>query len=134
VASSRNGANHRLYLLGGFLLFWFCVICLRLVYLQIFRYGDFQQRAEKQQQRAVNVSAKRGVIYDRKGNELAMSILVDSAFAVPVKFPRLPNAIASSPVSAAATRAWCWPTAARTRPSAGWGAKLTPTSSTGFAL
>jgi cell division protein FtsI (penicillin-binding protein 3) len=94
VASSRNGANHRVYLLGGFLLFWFCVICLRLVYLQIFRYGDFQQRAEKQQQRAVNVSAKRGVIYDRKGNELAMSILVDSAFAVPSEVPDLPNAIA----------------------------------------
>ena len=94
MASSRNGANRRLYLLGGFLLFWFCVICLRLVYLQIFRYGDFQQRAEKQQQRAVNVSAKRGVIYDRKGNELAMSILVDSAFAVPSEVPDLPNAIA----------------------------------------
>jgi len=94
VASSRNGANRRLYLLGGFLVFWFCVICLRLVYLQIFRYGDFQQRAEKQQQRAVNVSAKRGVIYDRQGNELAMSILVDSAFAVPSEVPDLPNAIA----------------------------------------
>jgi cell division protein FtsI (penicillin-binding protein 3) len=94
VASSRTGANHRLYLLGGFLFFWFCVICLRLVYLQIFRYGDFQQRAEKQQQRAVNVSAKRGVIFDRKGNELAMSILVDSAFAVPSEVPDLPNAIA----------------------------------------
>ena len=94
MASSRNGANRRLYLLGGFLLFWFCVICFRLLYLQIFRYGDFQQRAEKQQQRAVNVSAKRGVIYDRKGNELAMSILVDSAFAVPSEVPDLPNAIA----------------------------------------
>ncbi|HZS96227.1 MAG TPA: penicillin-binding protein [Terriglobales bacterium] len=94
MASSRNGANRRLYLLGGFLVFWFCVICLRLVYLQIFRYGDFQQRAEKQQQRAVNVSAKRGVIYDRQGNELAMSILVDSAFAVPSEVPDLPNAIA----------------------------------------
>ena len=94
MASSRTGANHRLYLLGGFLFFWFCVICLRLVYLQIFRYGDFQQRAEKQQQRAVNVSAKRGVIFDRKGNELAMSILVDSAFAVPSEVPDLPNAIA----------------------------------------
>jgi penicillin-binding protein 2 len=94
VASSRNGTNHRLYLLGGFLLFWFCVICLRLVYLQILRYGDFQQRAEKQQQRAVNVSAKRGVIFDRQGNELAMSILVDSAFAVPSEVPDLPNAIA----------------------------------------
>ncbi len=93
MAISRNGTNHRLYLLGGLLLLWFCAICLRLVYLQIFCYGDFQQRADKQQQRAVNVSAKRGIIYDRQGNALAMSILVDSAFAVPSEVPDLPNAI-----------------------------------------
>jgi cell division protein FtsI/penicillin-binding protein 2 len=93
VANSRNGANHRLYLLGAFLVLWFCAICLRLVYLQIFCYGDFQQRADKQQQRAVTVSAKRGIIYDRQGNELAMSILVDSAFAVASEVPDLPNAI-----------------------------------------
>jgi cell division protein FtsI (penicillin-binding protein 3) len=93
VATSRNGATHRLYLLGGFLLFWCLVICLRLVYLQIFRYGDFQQRAEHQQQRSINVSAKRGIVYDRQGRELAMSILVDSAFAVPSEVPDLPNAV-----------------------------------------
>jgi cell division protein FtsI (penicillin-binding protein 3) len=93
VAISRNGATHRLYLLGGFLLFWCLVICLRLVYLQIFRYGDFQQRAEHQQQRSINVSAKRGIVYDRQGRELAMSILVDSAFAVPSEVPDLPNAV-----------------------------------------
>ena len=94
MATPRSGATHRLYLLGGFLLFWLCVICLRLVYLQIFRYGDFQQRADHQQQRAINVSAKRGIIFDRQGHELAMSILVDSAFAVPSEVPDLPNAVA----------------------------------------
>ncbi len=94
TASKSTTRNHRLYALGGFLLFWCALICLRLVYLQIFRYGDFQQRAERQQQRAVNVSAKRGVIFDRRANELAMSILVDSAFAVPSEVPDLPNAIA----------------------------------------
>ena len=92
-ASKSTTGNHRLYLLGGILLFWFCVICLRLIYLQIFRYGDFQQRADHQQQRSINVSAKRGIIYDRQGNELAMSIMVDSAFAVPSEVPDLPNAI-----------------------------------------
>jgi len=93
VATSRTVANHRLYILGGLLLLWFCVICLRLVYLQIFRYGDFEQRAEHQQQRSINVSAKRGIIYDRQGHELAMSIQVDSAFAVPTEIPDLPNTI-----------------------------------------
>lgn len=92
-SSKSSTGNYRLYLLGGFLIFWCAVICFRLVYLQIFRYGDFQQRAEHQQQRSINVSAKRGIIYDRQGRELAMSILVDSAFAVPSEVPDLPNAI-----------------------------------------
>jgi len=93
VPSTRSAGNHRLYLLGGLMLFWCAIICLRLVYLQIFCYGDFQQRAEHQQQRSVNVSAKRGIIYDRQGNELAMSIMVDSAFAVPTEVPDLVNAV-----------------------------------------
>jgi cell division protein FtsI (penicillin-binding protein 3) len=93
VPSTRTAGNHRLYLLGGVMLFWCAIICLRLVYLQIFCYGDFQQRAEHQQQRSVNVSAKRGIIYDRQGNELAMSIMVDSAFAVPTEVPDLVNAV-----------------------------------------
>ena len=93
MAVPRTAANHRLYLLGGLLLCWFVVICLRLVYLQIFCYGEFQQRAERQQQRSINVSAKRGIIYDRQGRELAMSIQVDSAFAVPTEIPDLPNTI-----------------------------------------
>jgi len=93
VATSRSTANRRLYILGGVLLLWLCVICLRLVYLQIFRYGEFQQRADHQQQRSINVSAKRGIIFDRQGNELAMSIMVDSAFAVPSEVPDLPTAV-----------------------------------------
>jgi len=83
-----------MYLLGGFFLFWFVVICFRLVYLQIFRYGDFEQRAQHQQQRTIDVSSKRGIIYDRAGNELAMSVQVDSAFAVPSEIPDLPQTIA----------------------------------------
>jgi cell division protein FtsI (penicillin-binding protein 3) len=68
-------------------------ICLRLVYLQIFCYGDFERRAQHQQQRSFDLSPKRGVIYDRAGRELAMSIQVDSAFVVPSEAPDLPNII-----------------------------------------
>ena len=43
VASTpRNGANKRICLLGAIPLLWAGVICLRLVYLQVFRYGDFE--------------------------------------------------------------------------------------------
>jgi len=95
VATStvRNETNLRLYLLAGILILWCCAICLRLVYLQIFRYGDFEQRAQHQQQRTVEVAAKRGIIYDRAGRELAMSIAADSVFAVPTETPDLAGAL-----------------------------------------
>ena len=70
-------------MLGACLALWGCAICIRLVYLQIFRYGDFEQRAQRQQQRTADVAARRGIIYDRAGRELAMSVAVDSVFAVP---------------------------------------------------
>lgn len=88
-----TGAKFRLYALSGFLCLWLVVICLRLVYLQIFCYGDFEHRAQHQQQRSFDLSPKRGVIYDRAGRELAMSIQVDSAFAVPTEIPDLASTI-----------------------------------------
>jgi cell division protein FtsI (penicillin-binding protein 3) len=91
--SSRNLTDSRLYLLGAVLILWCGAICLRLVYLQIFRYGSFEQRAQHQQQRTVEVSARRGIIYDRAGRELAMSISVDSAFAVPTEIPDLAGTV-----------------------------------------
>src|SRR5215469_8698256 len=81
--------SKRLYLLAGFLLFWLIAICLRLVWLQVVDYGDFTQRAARQQQRSIEVSPARGNIYDRNGNELAMSVNVDSVFAVPSEIPDL---------------------------------------------
>src|SRR5271163_2458509 len=91
--NSNLGRNSRLYLLSAMLLFWCVAICGRLVYLQIFRYGSFVKQAEHQQQREIPLSAKRGVIYDRAGHELAMSVLVDSAFAVPTEVKDLPTAV-----------------------------------------
>jgi cell division protein FtsI (penicillin-binding protein 3) len=94
TSAMRAGThNSRLYVLGGILVLWCLAICLRLVYLQIFRYGDFEQRAQHQQNRTVPVSAKRGIIYDRAGRELAMTVSVDSVFAVPSENPNLANAI-----------------------------------------
>ena len=93
AADSHSGNNHRLYLLGSILLLWCFAICGRLVYLQIFSYGKFVKQAGHQQQRAIPLTAKRGVIYDRAGRELAMSVLVDSAFAVPTEVKDLPTAV-----------------------------------------
>ena len=88
ASTARNSTSFRLYLLAGLFVLWCCGICARLVYLQIFRYGTFEQRAQHQQQRTEEVSARRGIIYDRYGNQLAMSINVDSIFAIPSEMPK----------------------------------------------
>jgi cell division protein FtsI (penicillin-binding protein 3) len=93
VSTSTLAKNSRLYLLGAMLLFWCVTICGRLVYLQVFCYGKFVKQAGHQQQRAIPLDAKRGVIYDRAGHELAMSVEVDSAFAVPTEVKDLPTAV-----------------------------------------
>ncbi len=93
ATNSNLGKHSRLYFLAAMLLFWCVAICGRLIYLQIFCYGSFVKQAEHQQQREIPLSPKRGVIYDRAGHELAMSVLVDSAFAVPSEVKDLPTAV-----------------------------------------
>src|ERR1700692_2809442 len=93
ASTSSNGARFRLYALSGLLCLWVLTICLRLGFFPIFFYWGFERRAQHQQQRSFDLSPKRGVIYDRAGRELAMSIQVDSAFVVPSEAPDLPNTI-----------------------------------------
>ncbi len=90
-SSSQNGATRRLYFLGGILFLWVLAVFFRLVDLQILQYGQFEERAARQQQRTIEVSARRGNIYDRNGHELAMSVTVDSVFAVPSEVPDQAN-------------------------------------------
>ncbi len=93
-AGAKSSKNSRLYLLSAIMLLWCAAICVRLVDLQVFNYGKFVKQAGHQQQRAIPLAAKRGVIYDRAGHELAMSVMVDSAFAVPTEVKDLPTAVA----------------------------------------
>src|SRR5215510_1569152 len=75
--------NRRVYILIGVMALWAAGIGTRLFFLQVVHSDDYRQRAARQQQRALEVSPRRGVIYDRNRNELAISIKVDSVFAVP---------------------------------------------------
>ncbi|HEY0564319.1 MAG TPA: penicillin-binding transpeptidase domain-containing protein, partial [Terriglobales bacterium] len=83
----QNEARRKVMLMAAWALLWLACITARLAWLQIVRYPEFLQRAAKQQQRAIDVAPKRGVIYDRNGNALAMTIDVDSVFAVPIEIP-----------------------------------------------
>jgi cell division protein FtsI (penicillin-binding protein 3) len=61
----------------------FAAVLGRLGYLQLFRHSEYLAKAQRQQQHVIEITPKRGAIYDRNMHPLAMSIPVDSAFAVP---------------------------------------------------
>ncbi|MFQ5926878.1 MAG: penicillin-binding protein [Terriglobia bacterium] len=71
--------------LGTVAFLWLAFILTRLVELQVLRSGEFALRAERQQQRTLTVSPRRGTIYDRNARELAITIGVESAFTVPAE-------------------------------------------------
>ena len=75
----------RLIIVAAVLGLWTAAALARLVDLQLLRYSDFLARAERQQQRIVEISPTRADILDRNLNELAMSTSLDSCFAVPVE-------------------------------------------------
>src|ERR1700685_3856677 len=106
-------------MLAAVLVLWCGGICLRLVYLQIFRYGSFEKRAIHERERTEEATAQRRIIYDRTGHELAMSISVDSAFAVPAEIPDLAGTISliskitktdprETLAKCKASRTFCW--------------------------
>jgi stage V sporulation protein D (sporulation-specific penicillin-binding protein) len=61
------------------------VLLLRLGYLQLVQNRWYQERALSQRMRPVPVDAKRGVIYDRNLQKLAVSVSADAVYAVPAE-------------------------------------------------
>jgi cell division protein FtsI (penicillin-binding protein 3) len=94
MPATSSDSSRRLHYIAGFLLLWTLIVAGRLLQLQVLRYGEFHERATKQQQRTFEISPRRGVIYDRNGHELAMSVNVDSVFAVPTEIHDQPTAAA----------------------------------------
>jgi len=62
---------------------WVGVIGLRLVWVQVIKHGHYVEVAARQQQRTFEVAPRRGILYDRDLRELAMTVMVDSIYAVP---------------------------------------------------
>src|SRR6202522_20061 len=62
---------------------WTSQIAGRLGWLQVVRHSDFVHRAAMQQQRTFEVAPRRGMMYDRNLRELAVTVQVDSVYAVP---------------------------------------------------
>ena len=81
----QNRAHVRLLIIAGVAFLWITAVFGRLTYLQLIRHSEYLARAQRQQQRTIEITPKRGAIYDRNMRPLAMSIPVDSAFAVPAE-------------------------------------------------
>ena len=79
----QNRAHLRLLIVAGVAALWALAVFGRLAYLQLYRYSAYKIIAQRQHQHTVEISPTRGVIYDRNMHALAMSIKVDSAFAIP---------------------------------------------------
>src|SRR3989337_1899074 len=73
--------------LPAFLGAWWAITAGRLIQLQVLEHQSFLQKARRQQEQTVEISPVRGVIYDRNQRPLAMSVEVESVFAVPAEVP-----------------------------------------------
>ena len=77
--------SERLLLVASIMLACLVAVLGRLGYLQLFRHSEYLAHAARQQQRTIEITPKRGSLYDRNRDPLAMSIPADSVFAVPVE-------------------------------------------------
>jgi len=84
--------RRRLLIVAALAAVWMMGVAGRLAYLQLVCYREYLTRAQRQQQHVVEVTPKRGAIFDRNLHPLAMSIPVDSCFAVPSEIADQPLA------------------------------------------
>ncbi|MGB6975525.1 MAG: penicillin-binding protein [Terracidiphilus sp.] len=75
----------RFWLICLFFAFWACAIAARLFWLQVLDHKEYVERAERQQERTFEVAPRRGILFDRNMRELAMTVQVDSIYAVPTE-------------------------------------------------
>lgn len=72
-------------ILAGVAFLWMTAVFGRLTYLQFIRHTDYMAQAMRQQRHMIEVLPTRGAIYERNMRPLAMSVPVQSAFAVPAE-------------------------------------------------
>ncbi|MBU0991639.1 MAG: penicillin-binding protein 2 [Proteobacteria bacterium] len=79
----RKYIGRRIHVLGAFFCFLFAVIGVKAIQLQVFECKNLSEKAADEYERSILSAGKRGIIYDRKLNELAVSIHASSIAAVP---------------------------------------------------
>ncbi len=75
--------RRRRNLFAVFLLAWGFVVVGRLAELQLAHGAKYRARAQRQQEKQIEISPRRGAILDREGRELAVSVEMSSIYGVP---------------------------------------------------
>lgn len=88
----RSSDSRLIFLLLLFSLL-FLIVFFRAFQLQVLKSSQLANFAERQYQRIVPLIPKRGIIYDRRREEMALSMEVDSVFAQPKKIKNIEDVV-----------------------------------------
>ena len=96
--SGSGGGSHGFVVVRRTLMVLFAAVAARLAFLQVFGAGEYAARAESQRTNRITLHARRGTIYDRNGNVLAMSEECSTVYANPEEVSD-PSGVAAALVS-----------------------------------
>src|SRR5210317_2110419 len=81
----EKGVRFRIKLIGVVFTLCFALVAMRAFDLQVLQEQEWEERAERQHQKVIPLTPQRGTIYDSNGEELAVSVDVDSVYVEPKK-------------------------------------------------
>jgi cell division protein FtsI (penicillin-binding protein 3) len=84
-AQAKQRLRLRLWLVGGIFACAFMVLLGRAAHVQIIQQEELSARAQKEFRKQVEVTPRRGIIFDRNQEELAVSLDTHSVYASPLK-------------------------------------------------
>ncbi|MDQ2920375.1 MAG: penicillin-binding protein 2, partial [Acidobacteriota bacterium] len=96
-------STRRTLFVAAFVVFWMLGVGARLVYLQVSRHEELVERAQNQQQEALETSPQRGPLLDRQERQLARSIDTTSVFIAPDEFDSKTEAETDGAIDCATT-------------------------------
>lgn len=85
IDKSRKWLKFRIFIIFAVFIMMTVAISAKAYQLQILKNQRLSQLAERQHRKVISVVPKRGAIYDRNREEMAISIDVDSIYAEPIK-------------------------------------------------
>ncbi len=80
-----KGVRFRIRLIGALFTLGFVLVTMRAFNLQVMQEQQWDERAERQHQKVIPLTPQRGTIFDSNGEELAVSVDVDSIYVEPRK-------------------------------------------------